>query len=162
MSWTDEIVVRFKELASQRFSATEISQKLNAEFKTNFTRNAVLGKAHRAKPKIKIHSEVKQSKKRRRKPSLPLTKKVSEKIFNQLVPPPIDDEPIVITLATESGGIDIMALKEHSCRWIISGESKKPVRYCGRNKMKHSSYCEEHHGTAYTTKQTYLKQRGYR
>lgn len=39
--------------------------------------------------------------------------------------------------------INIMELKENSCRWPI-GDDAKDMRYCGHSSFAHFSYCEAH------------------
>lgn len=133
MSWTDERVALLKKLWNDGRTAAEISKVLGV----GFTRNAVIGKAHRLKlssritppsspaPKVKVaNSQKVPSVRPVRVPALP--------------PPKIDVK-----------GIKLIDLKERMCRWPL-GDPKDPgFNFCGCTTVSGLPYCVDHARIAY-------------
>lgn len=133
MSWTDEHVALLKKLWGEGRTAAEIAKVLGS----GFTRNAVIGKAHRLKlssrlspissptPKVKVANTQK----------IPVTRAPRQA---PLIPVKIDVK-----------GIKLVDLKERMCRWPL-GDPKDPgFNFCGCNTVPGLPYCIDHARMAY-------------
>lgn len=147
--WTEEMVAEVRILAEKGGSFASIAMALNREFKTDFTRSAVLGKCHRLKISTRNiaangHTFV------NRKGGRPRNKQVQIASFvylkNRTTPP---RPPKVIEPPSppyeEGEGIEAEALTGDVCHWPLGGfKAVMPYRYCGQ--ARHAgSYCRHHH-----------------
>ncbi len=141
MSWTEEKVLKLKELWGKGNTASQI-----AEIIGGISRNAVIGKAHRLNlsAKIKTRSaasnqdfenslgektvKIKRGRKSRFK-SL-----IIEKDFEPENPKQLEE------------------LDENSCKWPIGHPDEKSFYFCGRSSLKDFSYCKLHLLYAYQPK----------
>ena len=141
MSWTDEKVVKLKELWGKGNTASQI-----AEIIGGISRNAVIGKAHRLhlSAKIKTRSATSnenyensidnkniKSKRSRRSRFKSL---IIEKDFEPENPKTLEE------------------LDESSCKWPIGHPDEKNFYFCGRTSLKDFSYCRLHLLYAYQPK----------
>ena len=141
MSWTDEKVVKLKELWGKGNTASQI-----AEIIGGISRNAVIGKAHRLNlsAKIKTRSATSnenyensidnkniKSKRSRRSRFKSL---IIEKDFEPENPKTLEE------------------LDESSCKWPIGHPDEKNFYFCGRTSLKDFSYCRLHLLYAYQPK----------
>src|SRR6516164_7025000 len=51
----------------------------------------------------------------------------------------------------KEGGVEIEDLKDHHCRWIVGKGELDLATYCGKTKLKWSSYCLEHYERAHVS-----------
>lgn len=148
MAWTDDKVELLKKGVAEGLSFGQIAQRMGGEF----TRNAVLGKAHRlglagaatkarqggaGRPKRVRKSRAKAS------PALrfsPMGNLAFQRLFQGEAPPQSTDE-LVIPLAERK---TIATLERHDCRWPIGDPQAKDFHFCGKTKIPGLSYCEFH------------------
>jgi len=142
MGWTEEKVLKLKELWGKGNTASQI-----AEIIGGITRNAVIGKAHRLNLSAKIKARnTKTNNVDLKNQNLNLTnvKKVSKRSrFNSLL---IDKnfEPENPKALEE--------LDENTCKWPIGHPDEDSFYFCGRSSLKDFSYCKLHLLYAYQPK----------
>ena len=141
MSWTEEKVLKLKELWGKGNTASQI-----AEIIGGISRNAVIGKAHRLNLSAKIKtrtassnknfedSEVNRKVKIRKTKSNRFKSLIIEKDFEPEQPKQLEE------------------LDEHSCKWPIGHPDEKSFYFCGRSSLKDFSYCRLHLLYAYQPK----------
>lgn len=154
--WNDAATAMLKRLWKVGISCSAIARELGP----GFSKNAVIGKAHRLKlpPKAPVMSK---SQKRalgkeaaaRIKANRPKNGKGQPKpqaIAARMAGPKFEIAPV----PEEEMGTDvthlvgIMDLKARDCRWI-SGAPLNVHGYCGKRAQEDSSYCPEHHRRVY-------------
>jgi GcrA cell cycle regulator len=132
VSWTDERVALLKKLWGEGRTAAEIAKVLGG----SFTRNAVIGKAHR----LKLSSRI--------SPITGTTAKVKPAntqrthVVRAKAPPPL---PIKINVK----GIKLIDLKERMCRWPLGDPQDPDFKFCGCNTVPGMPYCPDHARMAY-------------
>lgn len=133
MSWTDERVALLKKLWGEGRTAAEIARALGS----GFSRNAVIGKAHR----LKLSSRLSPISSPAPKIKVANTQKMPPVRAVRQAPPP----PVKIDVK----GIKLVDLKERMCRWPL-GDPKDPnFNFCGCNTMAGLPYCADHARMAY-------------
>jgi GcrA cell cycle regulator len=104
--------------------------------KLGVTRNAVIGKAHRLelsrKRSANGHAKPKPSGWHRKKP-----------VIAMIARPPLEPPPE----PAPEGGVLLVDLERHHCRWLISEPSE--MLFCGAGKEPGFSYCLLHVKLAY-------------
>jgi GcrA cell cycle regulator len=138
---TPGLVVRMVELyaltGDRYLSASALAEQLNAEFHTDLTRNAIIGRAHRMNLPVRRGLFV-----RKRKEVRPKMVKLRPRV----------DAPIPPVLSPPGGGgdVSIYQLRDGVCRWPL-GEMTDwpPFRYCGHDAEIGVPYCPEHCEKAY-------------
>jgi hypothetical protein len=147
IAWTDEMVQMLRELAEGPLSASEMAAKLEARFGEPFTRNSVIGKAHRM--------NISFGKSKAQKIEVKKTVKVKEektKIFNK--PPknkPVKKIKFVVPKSSvmhkfsnpAALSLELLYLKEGQCRYPLGDVETNNIRFCAApvNNFKNSSYC---------------------
>ena len=133
MSWTDERVALLKKLWGDGRTAAEIAKALG----TGFTRNAVIGKAHR----LKLSSRVSPI-------SAPAPKvKPANTQKSAIVPRP---RPVMAApVKIDVKGIKMIDLKERMCRWPLGDPKDPEFNFCGCNTVPGMPYCVDHARMAY-------------
>ncbi len=128
-TWTDEAVDRLRDLLTvQKLSRSQAATVLNAQYSTNLSRNAVIGKANRLNisPLVRVP-----------KPPKPPVR----------VRGPYKPKPPKPPAPPEGPSIGIMELQNHHCRWMPA-----PAAYCGdptADVLEGRSYCAYHHTIVY-------------
>jgi len=128
MGWTEERVSILRDLWGNGKSASQIAEILGG-----FSRNAVIGKAHRLglsvskapKPKAVVEPVVKAEPK----------------------PKPRIEQPRAAPLV--EGGATILNLTERMCRWPIGDPRDPGFRFCGSLALPGLPYCSDHAAVAY-------------
>lgn len=132
MSWTDERVALLKKLWGDGRTAAEIARALGS----GFTRNAVIGKAHRLKLSSRL-SPISSS--------MPKSKPANTQrhhVPRAKTPPP---PPVKIDVK----GIKLIDLKERMCRWPLGDPQDPDFKFCGCNTVPGLPYCADHARMAY-------------
>ena len=145
MSWTPERIDLAKQLWREGLSANQIALKISDRLKT-FTRNAVIGKMHRIGESgrisgdrlVHLRAERARAPRRRRLAKPTMRTRLAE---IQAEPLPLIEQAPLVT--------DIMALKQHHCRWPIGDPGRPGFGYCGHTQVPGFSYCAQHAAVAY-------------
>lgn len=146
MSWTDERVTLLKKLWGDGRTAAEIAKALGS----GFTRNAVIGKAHRLKLSARL-SPVATAPVRAKSAHVDLKNPVKSKAANNAHPPRVKAtaQPAKPPRVIQTKNVAMIDLKERMCRWPL-GDPKEPgFSFCGCNTVPGLPYCEDHAMMAY-------------
>ncbi len=133
MSWTDEKVIKLKDLWGKGQTASQI-----AEIIGGVSRNAVIGKAHRLNlsAKIKTRSLISRENLAVSSSSHTVSKKGSRKHkFRSLL---LDKnfEP--------AKNLQLEELNEHTCKYMEGHPDQSDSSFCGRKTIEKFSYCPLH------------------
>ena len=123
MSWTAGKTVRLKHLWKAGYTAAEIGEKLN------YSRNAVIGRAHR------LNLDARRSG-RSSKGTKHSIKTIGRKEQARMLLLDNNFEP--------ENPTQLEDLTEHHCRWPVGDPGKKGFYFCGRIPFKNHSYCRLH------------------
>ena len=142
MSWTEDKVSQLRELWDQGLPTSQIGTILG------FTKNAVVGKAHRIglerRPSPIKRSVMKPNRKEARAPLMPklnIDNKVENNFDNTLSGSDRN--------AKYLGKNSIISRKSIGCEWPIGEPNEPNFHYCGSKKLEGKSYCLEHCSKAY-------------
>ena len=141
MSWTEEKVLKLKELWGKGNTASQI-----AEIIGGISRNAVIGKAHRLNLSAKIKTRTATSNKNfdsKVEVNNAQLKRGRKSRFKSLIIEK-DFEP--------ENPKQLEELDESSCKWPIGHPDEKNFYFCGRSSLKDFSYCKLHLLYAYQPK----------
>ena len=135
--WTPAMMATLKALHRKGGSFEEMAIEMSAIFKTEISRNALIGKARRMELPMR-------STEGPRKPPLTPPKPASRPVpVAAPIPPP--PEPI----AAEPG-LSIYQLAGDTCRWPLGKVSDRPpYRYCGETTPFEEVYCTKHRAIGY-------------
>lgn len=135
MSWTDEQIIRLRELWDEGKSTGEIGKILGV------SKNAVVGKAHRlvlpARPSpIKRSAEEEQGEEVNERGRKPVKKAAPAKPKS-----PKKDK--------NKKGVTLMELTSHSCRWPVGDPKDEDFHFCGEEAELGKTYCAKHIAEAF-------------
>ena len=135
MSWNESNVARLKELWDQGLPTAQIGKLLG------FTKNAVVGKAHRIglerRPSPIRRTAVKPDRKKARSPIVPTLKfEVSKEEPKQQT-----FQPIVKNLFTNQ--------TKRGCEWPEGHPDESDFKFCGKDRFEDKPYCLDHCAVAY-------------
>jgi len=140
MSWNEANVARLKELWDQGLPTAQIGKLLG------FTKNAVVGKAHRIglerRPSPIRRTAVKPDRKKARSPIIP---KLNFEAFREEVkevPRPKQSlQPVVKNLFTNH--------TKRGCEWPEGHPDETDFKFCGKDRFEDKPYCLDHCAVAY-------------
>jgi GcrA cell cycle regulator len=139
MSWNESNVARLKELWDQGLPTAQIGKLLG------FTKNAVVGKAHRIglerRPSPIRRTAVKPDRKKARSPIVPTLKFESsneefKEVRNQQI-----FQPTVKNLFTNQ--------TKRGCEWPEGHPDESDFKFCGKDRFDDKPYCIDHCEVAY-------------
>ena len=135
MSWNESNVARLKELWDQGLPTAQIGKLLG------FTKNAVVGKAHRIglerRPSPIRRTAVKPDRKKARSPIVPTLKfeASNEETKQQTFQPAVKN---LFTSHTKRG-----------CEWPEGHPDESDFKFCGKDRFEEKPYCLDHCAVAY-------------
>ena len=140
MSWNEENVARLRELWDQGLPTAQIGKLIG------FTKNAVVGKAHRigleSRPSPIRRTAVKPDRKKARSPVIPkLNFETSKEITNTQNQEAVTFQPVVKSLFTQ--------LKKRGCEWPEGHPDEPEFHFCGKERFEEKPYCLNHCAIAY-------------
>ena len=140
MSWNEENVARLRELWDQGLPTAQIGKLIG------FTKNAVVGKAHRIglerrQSPIRI-TAVKPDRKKERSPVMPkLNFETSKEITNTQYKETVTFQPVVKNLFAQP--------KKRGCEWPEGHPDEPEFHFCGKERFEEKPYCLNHCALAY-------------
>ena len=141
MGWTEDKVLKLKELWGKGNTASQI-----AEIIGGVSRNAVIGKAHRLNLSAKIKTRTATSNKN-------FDNSINEKNSNSRRGRKSKFKSLIIEKNFEpENPKQLEELDENSCKWPIGHPDEKSFYFCGRSSLKDFSYCKLHLLYAYQPK----------
>ena len=140
MSWDDNNVSKLRELWDQGLPTAQIGKLLG------FTKNAVVGKAHRIglerRPSPIRRTAVKPDRKKARSPIIP---KLNFEVKKDEVREPLTHQqtfqPVVKNLFTKS--------VKRGCEWPEGHPDESDFKFCGKERFEDKPYCIDHCAVAY-------------
>ena len=138
MSWNDDNVLRLKELWDQGLPTAQIGKLLG------FTKNAVVGKAHRIglerRPSPIRRTAVKPDRKKARSPVMPkLNFEKQESENNQFNIGSFQPSVKNIFVSNSKRG----------CEWPMGHPDESDFHFCGKERFDDKPYCLDHCAIAY-------------
>tara|TARA_Y100000590_G_scaffold470316_1_gene663654 strand:+ start:6829 stop:7293 length:465 start_codon:yes stop_codon:yes gene_type:complete len=138
MSWNDENVARLKEFWDQGLPTAQIGKLLG------FTKNAVVGKAHRIglerRPSPIRRTAVKPDRKKARSPILPKLN------FEQNTKKENQNNSNFFTTSVKN---PFATSQKRVCEWPIGHPDEQDFHFCGNERFDDKPYCIEHCAIAY-------------
>ena len=138
MSWNDDNVLRLKELWDQGLPTAQIGKLLG------FTKNAVVGKAHRIglerRPSPIRRTADKPDRKKARSPVMPkLNFEKQESETNQINTGKFQPSVKNIFISSSKRG----------CEWPMGHPDESDFHFCGKERFDDKPYCLDHCAIAY-------------
>ena len=140
MPWDENNVARLKELWDQGLPTAQIGKLLG------FTKNAVVGKAHRIglerRPSPIRRTAVKPDRKKARSPIIPKLNFESNSEEIKETPKQQDKfQPVVKNLITNN--------TKRGCEWPEGHPDESDFKFCGKERFEDKPYCLDHCAIAY-------------
>ena len=140
MSWNDDNVSRLKELWDQGLPTAQIGKLLG------FTKNAVVGKAHRIglerRPSPIRRTAAKPDRKKARSPIVPkLNFETSEEDIKETPRIQQSFQPVVKNLVTNNN--------KRGCEWPEGHPDESDFKFCSKERFEDKPYCIDHCAIAY-------------
>jgi GcrA cell cycle regulator len=152
--WDKERTADLITMWNEGLSASEIGAALTRKYHFPFTRNSVIGRAHRvhlaarqspilseAQPKpakvirIREPKPVQVRRVQTRKPVAPAPTPI---------PSPIPEEPTPVVI-DETAGMSLEEVQNvNGCRWPFGDRKERARRFCGAPQHQDHAYCEHH------------------
>ena len=139
MSWNETNVAKLKELWDQGLPTAQIGKLLG------FTKNAVVGKAHRIglerRPSPIRRTAVKPDRKKARSPIVPTLNFETSKEATKEGPKQQVFQPTVKNLFTSQ--------TKRGCEWPEGHPDESDFKFCGKERFEDKPYCINHCAVAY-------------
>lgn len=143
MSWKDEHAAVVSEQYKQGASASTIARIINTKFKTNYSRNAVISKAHRLGLTTAAPAGL-----RRFRNLASATRTHRARAFAKASPlAGLPTSPLPAAHDYDVPRVAFADLEPHHCRFPV-GEPTQG--FCGHSKVTGLAYCEVHARRCYT------------
>ena len=140
MSWNDDNVARLKELWDQGLPTAQIGKLLG------FTKNAVVGKAHRIglerRPSPIRRTIAKPDRKKARSPVMPTLKFENTTIEEKVYTPQI-------TIFNPSVKNIFKTNIKRGCEWPEGHPDESEFHFCNKERFEDKPYCLDHCAVAY-------------
>ncbi len=140
MPWNESNVERLRELWDQGLPTAQIGKLLG------FTKNAVVGKAHRIglerRPSPIRRTAVKPDRKKARSPIIPKLnfENTKEEVVEKQKPQK-NFQPVIKNLFTNN--------VKRGCEWPDGHPDESDFKFCGKERFEDKPYCLEHCAIAY-------------
>ena len=140
MSWNDDNVTRLRDLWDQGLPTAQIGKLLG------FTKNAVVGKAHRIglerRPSPLRRTAVKPDRKKARSPVIPKLNFENKSVEQEEVRTPIQvfHTSVKNLLSTNN---------KRRCEWPEGHPEESEFHFCGKERFEDKPYCLDHCAVAY-------------
>ena len=140
MPWDDNNVTKLRELWDQGLPTAQIGKLLG------FTKNAVVGKAHRIglerRPSPIRRTAVKPDRKKARSPIIPkLNFETAKDELKEKVFVPQTFQPVVKNLFSKN--------VNRGCEWPEGHPDESDFKFCGKERFEDKPYCIDHCAVAY-------------
>mgnify|MGYP001501121663 FL=1 len=139
MPWDENNVTKLRELWDQGLPTAQIGKLLG------FTKNAVVGKAHRIglerRPSPIRRTSVKPDRKKARSPVMPKLKFESKQESNIILKENTTFQPAVKNLFNSS--------VKRGCEWPQGHPDENDFHFCGKDRFEDKPYCLDHCAIAY-------------
>tara|TARA_X000000368_G_scaffold262088_1_gene207463 strand:- start:52 stop:525 length:474 start_codon:yes stop_codon:yes gene_type:complete len=140
MSWNDSNVARLRDLWDQGLPTAQIGKLLG------FTKNAVVGKAHRIglerRPSPIRRTVIKPDRKKARSPIMPkLNFEVAKEEIKETPKTQQNFQPVIKNLFTKH--------IKRGCEWPKGHPDESDFKFCGKDRFEDKPYCLEHCAVAY-------------
>ena len=139
MPWDENNVTRLRELWDQGLPTAQIGKLLG------FTKNAVVGKAHRIglerRPSPIRRTAVKPDRKKARSPVMPKLNFESKEENIPLKQESLSFQPVVKNLFVKSD--------KRGCEWPQGHPDEMDFHFCGKERFEDKPYCLDHCAIAY-------------
>ena len=140
MSWNDDNVSRLRELWDQGLPTAQIGKLLS------FTKNAVVGKAHRIglerRPSPIRRTAAKPDRKKARSPVMPKLafeqSSIEEKIYTPIIQKFSPNIKNILTTSSKRG-----------CEWPEGHPDEPEFHFCSKERFEDKPYCLDHCSVAY-------------
>lgn len=140
IQWTDEMVKVLTECAEKNMSSSQIGNKLFEKFKIKFTRNAIIGKAHRLKIKVGKPPKVKPVVVKKENAKIILKKEENKTIIDIEKPATTKIDGFLNPRAI---GVSLLDLVEGQCKYPVGDIRTNDLFFCGApaDSLKSRTYC---------------------
>jgi GcrA cell cycle regulator len=154
LTWTKERIELLTKLWTEGLSASQIAAELGGDV----SRNAEISKAHRLGIDYGTAKGTGTPRPRKPRPPEPPAPTLPAQHDPALVPRAANEQPSrqpemtavsVEVVASQSGGVTIMELREGVCRWPLGDPTTPEFRYCGARAGEGLPYCPYHAQLAY-------------
>ena len=139
MPWDDNNVAKLRDLWDQGLPTAQIGKLLG------FTKNAVVGKAHRIglerRPSPIRRTAVKPDRKKARSPVMPKLNFESTKEPESVSTEPTIFQPVVKNL--------LNTVPKRGCEWPEGHPDEADFKFCGKDRFEDKPYCLDHCAVAY-------------
>ena len=139
MPWDEENITKLRELWDQGLPTAQIGKLLG------FTKNAVVGKAHRIglerRPSPIRRTAVKPDRKKARSPVMPKLKFENKETPNLSQSESTFFNPVVKSMFNTSA--------KRGCEWPVGHPDETDFHFCGKERFEDKPYCLDHCEVAY-------------
>ena len=151
VKWDSDLEAALKQALAQKQSASQIADRLNAQFGLSLSRNAVIGKCNR--DRIRLTWQPKNGgvhvprDRKRQQPSAPEPLQIAREAVQDSALAAADDAPPLPepapALRDDGQPHALLSLPAGACKWPGDGEGKN-IQFCGLA-TDEAPYCPAHH-----------------